>query len=179
MSIEIFDDYIQGPSNIGINKDPGSFTLDVNGQLSATSFNGNGANLSGITKGHAYNNLDRFNLTVGGSSKVVKNYNVSIGQYMIFFHFFYNDFPPGGDEDAGQLDFRLNGAGGTVTSGNPRCFEQTINGGNNAGLTGLTGMAYANITSAGNIALYFTAHTGDTDGGGLGGQTSVLFLKRS
>lgn len=178
MAITLNSDYISG--NVGVGKTP-AYALDVNGNLRATAYQGNGSNISGLVKEFEYYAHERdVSLSIGGTAKNARTLisSAPAGDYWVFGNCNWKDnVAPNNDEDAAQ--FYIYGSNGTTnrTSGISR--EIDINGGGQRGFQGMIFSSRITLTSTGTIYLYFNNFDGDTDSGGFGGWTSWIAFKRA
>ncbi len=76
---------IDSSGNVGIGKTPGSYALDVNGNVNATAYYGSGANLTGITVADASISQAKLKTATGEISKAPQgdatNYTLPGGEY--------------------------------------------------------------------------------------------------
>lgn len=182
MAVTLGNNQITSSSgNLGINKSNPTTPLDVNGSVNASGgLAGDGANLTGIIKGWTYYTNNNADLGIGGTAKTARTIasGAPAGDYLVMFNLNWLDgVAPNSDEDAAE--FYITASNGTVNSTRAQSREINLNGGTNQrGFQGMTGLATVNLTSTGDIRLFFNNLDGDTDAGGFGGHCSTLVLRR-
>jgi hypothetical protein len=185
MAITLYDDYIGGTSEIGINKDPESgYAISVNGPINSDGWYGGGGNLTGIVKGWERVDSGSQTLSIGGSATDAKTYSSSFaaGDYWCIGNCNWAEgVAPSDDED--WTEFYIYGSNGTTNYVRSQSFEQNINSADGQrGFQGMIFQSYITLTSTGAIRLRFNNQVqgnNDTDPGGFGGFHSWMIFKRA
>ena len=76
---------IDSSGNVGIGKTPGSYALDVNGNVNATAYYGSGANLTGITVGDGTISQAKLKTAIGEVSGGSGSY-ICLEEHAVFIH---------------------------------------------------------------------------------------------